>query len=254
MLLILFAQVSQTLCCEPGFPHGSVVKNLPAMQKTQEMWVLSLGPPYSSILAWKVPCTEELGRLLSRGLQRIEYSWTVMCYKLQNTNYEVSDSTYEIKALTFAFKIGLAPHTEGYNSCSWFLVLFSHSVVSNSSWPHGLQHARLPCSSPSPGACSNSCHSSQWCHPTISSSVAPFSCCLQSFPASGSFLMSQLFTSGDQSIGVSTSVLPKNIQAWFPLGWTGLISLQSKGLSKVFSNTTVQKHQFLVMVYIFIYV
>ena len=109
-----------------------------------------------------------------------------------------------------------------------------------------LQHSRLPCPSPSTGAYSNSCPLSQWCHPTISSSVSPFSSCLQSFPASGSFLMSQLFTSGGQSIGASasTSVLPKNIQDWFPLGFTGLISLLSKGLSRVFSNTTVQKNLF----------
>ena len=125
-------------------------------------------------------------------------------------------------------------------------VQFSHSVMSNSLWPHGLQHARPPCSSPTPRACSDSCPSSRWCHPTISSSVIPFSSCLQSFPASGSFQMSQVFASGGQSIGVSasTSVLPMNTQDWFPLGWTGWISLQSKGLSKVFSNTTVQKHQF----------
>ena len=123
-------------------------------------------------------------------------------------------------------------------------VQFNRSVVSDSLWPHGLQHARLPCPSPTPGAYSNSCPLSQWCHPTISSSVIPFSH-LQSFPASGSFPMSQLFASGGQSIGVSTSasVLPMNIQDWFPLGWTGWISLQSKGLSRVFSNTTVQKHQ-----------
>ena len=126
-------------------------------------------------------------------------------------------------------------------------VQFSHSVMSDSFWPHGLQFARLPCSSPTPRAYSNSCPSSQWCHPTISSSVVPFSSCLQSFPASGSFPMSQLITSSGQSMGVSASasVLPMIIQDWFPLGLTGWISLQSKGLSRVFSNTTVQKHQFL---------
>ena len=125
-------------------------------------------------------------------------------------------------------------------------LLFSFSVVSDPLWPHGLQHARLPCPSPSPRACSNSCPLNQWCHPAISYSVVPFSSCLQSFPASGSFLMSWLFTSGGQGIGVSASasVLPRNIQGWFPLGLTGWISLQSKGLSRVFSNTTVQKHQF----------
>ena len=109
-----------------------------------------------------------------------------------------------------------------------------------------LQYARLPCPSLSPGVCSNSRLLSQWCHPTISSSVIPFSSCLHSFPASGCFPMSQFFTSGGQSIGVSASasVLPMNSQDWSPLGWTGWISLQSKGLSRVFSNTTVQKHQF----------
>ena len=122
----------------------------------------------------------------------------------------------------------------------------SHSVVSDSSWPHGLHCARLPCPSPTPGACSNSCPSSRWYHLTISPSVIPFSSCLQSFPASGSFPMSQIFASSGQSIGASTSasILPMNIQGWFPLGWTGLISLLSKELSRVFSNTTVQKHQF----------
>ena len=125
-------------------------------------------------------------------------------------------------------------------------IQFSCLVVSDSLRPHGLQHTRLPCPSLTPWAYSNSCPLSQWCYPTISSSVGPFSSCLQSFPASGSFQMSQFFTSGSQSIGVSasTSVLPMNIQDWFPLGWTGWISLQSKGLSRVFSNTTVQKHQF----------
>ena len=105
---------------------------------------------------------------------------------------------------------------------------------------------RPPCPSPTPGVYSNSCPLSRWCHPTISSSVIPFSSCPQSLPASGSFPMSQFFASGGQSIGVSSSasVLPMNIQGWFPLGWTGVISLQSKGLSRVFSNTTVQKHQF----------
>jgi len=125
-------------------------------------------------------------------------------------------------------------------------VQFSHSVVSDSLWAHGLQHARPPCSSPTPRVYSNSCPLSQWCHPTISSSVIPFSSCLQSFPASGSFPMGQFFSSGGQSIGVSASatVLPMNMKDWFPLGWTDCISLLSKGLSRVFSNTTVQKHQF----------
>ena len=123
---------------------------------------------------------------------------------------------------------------------------FSHSVVSDSLQPHGLQHTRPPCPSPTPRVSSNSCPLSRWCHPTISSSAIPLSSCPQSFPASGSFQMSQFFASGGQRIGVSASasILPINVQDWFPIRLTGWISLQSKGLSRVFSHTTVQKHQF----------
>ena len=130
-------------------------------------------------------------------------------------------------------------------------VQFSCSVVSNSLWPHELQHARPPCPSPTAKVYSSSCPLSRWCHPTISSSVFLFSSCLQFFPTSGSFQMSQFFASGGQSIKVSASapVLPMNIQNWFPLGWTGWISLQSKGLSRVSSNTTVQKHPALSFLY-----
>ena len=122
----------------------------------------------------------------------------------------------------------------------------SRSVMSDSLWSHEPRHTRPPCPSPTPRVHPNPCPLSRWCHPTISFFVIPFSSCPQSLPASGSSQMSQLFTWGDQSIGVSasTSVLPMNTQDWFPLGWTGWISLQSKGLSRVFSNTTVQKHQF----------
>ena len=129
--------------------------------------------------------------------------------------------------------------------CNIISVQFSRSVMFDCLQPHGLHHARLPCPSPTPRACSNSCPFCWWCHPTISFSVILFSSCLQSFPSSGSFLVSQFLVSGSQSIGVSASAsaLPMNIQDWFPLGWTGSISLQSKGLSRVFSNTTVQKHQ-----------
>ena len=136
--------------------------------------------------------------------------------------------------------------TQAQSSIETGSVQFNHSFVSDSLQYHGLRHARLPCPSPTPRACSNSCPFSQWCHPTISSSVVSSSC-LQSFPASGSFLMSWLFTSGGQSTGASASasVLPMNIQSWLPLKFSGLISMQSKGLSRVFSNTTVQKHQFL---------
>ena len=138
----------------------------------------------------------------------------------------------------------------GSKLCFWQVEYKFSSVqslsVSNSLRPHEPQHTRPPCPSPTPGVHPNSCPLSRWCHPTISSSVFPFFSCLQSFPASRSFQMSQLFASGAQRIGVSaaTSVLPMNTQNWSPLGWTGWISLQSRGLSRVFFNTTVQKHQF----------
>ena len=130
-----------------------------------------------------------------------------------------------------------------YSSYIDHKLLFSCSVVSDSLQPCGLQHTRLPCPLLSPRVCSNSCPLTWWCHPTISSSVTPFSY-PQSFPASGSFPVSQLFTLHGQSTGASASILPMNIQGWFPLGLTGLISLQSKGLSRVFSRGTIQKHQF----------
>ena len=148
------------------------------------------------------------------------------------------DSILKSRDITLPTKVHLV---------SW--VQFCCSVVSYSFWSHELQHARLPWTSPTPRVYPNSCPLSQWCHPIISSSVIPFSSCLHSFPASRSFQMSQFFASGGQNIGVSasTSVLPMKTQDWFPLGWTGWISVQSKGLSRVFvSNTTVQKHQFFV--------
>ena len=143
-------------------------------------------------------------------------------------------------------------HTDGQKiykkmfNVAVYSVQFSCSVVSDSLWPHGPQHSRPLCPSPTPRVHLNPCPLSQGYNPTISSSVVPFSSCPQSFPASGSFPMSQLFASGAQSIGVSasTSVLPMNTQDWFPSGWTGWISFQPKGLSRVFSSTTVQKHQF----------
>ena len=124
------------------------------------------------------------------------------------------------------------------------MLFFSSSVMSDSLQPHELEHVRLSCPSLFPGVCSNSCPLRRWCHPIISTSVIPFFSCLKSFPASGPFQMSQLFTSSGQSTGASASVLPMNIQGWFTLGLTGLISLQSKRLSRVFSNTRVRKHQF----------
>ena len=151
------------------------------------------------------------------------------------------------------YNVGLALRLTSLKVIMWLLwahqlssIQFSHSVVSNSLQPHRLQHVRHPCPLPTPKVCSNSCPSSQWCHPTISSSVVPFFSHLQSFPAWGSFPVSQFFTSGGQSIGISASasVIPMNTQDWFPLGFTGWVSLQSKGLSRVFFNTTVQKHLF----------
>ena len=146
----------------------------------------------------------------------------------------------------FSSRFRSFPASGSFPVSQFFLVQFSHSVVSDSLRPHESQHARPPCPSPTPGVYSNSCPSSLWCHPAISSSVIPFFSCLQSFPASESFPMSHFITSGGQCIGVSasTSVLPVSIQDWFPLGSTGWISLQSKGLTRVFSNITVQKYQF----------
>ena len=140
----------------------------------------------------------------------------------------------------------ISPSEHPLVSAQFSSVHFGRSILSNSLRPHRLQQARPPCPSPTPRVHSNPCPLSQWCHPTISSSVVPFSSCLQSFPASESFPVSQLFAWGGQSIGVSASasVLPMNTQDWSPLGWTSWISLQSKGLLRVFSNTTVQKHQF----------
>ena len=152
------------------------------------------------------------------------------------------DSDYEHLIAKFWHKLKkVGKTTRPFSS-----VQFSHSVVSYSPWPHELQHTRLPCPSPTSRVHPNSCPSSRWCHPAISSSVVPFSSLLQSLPASGSFPMSQLLAWGGQSIRVSAlaSVLPMNTQDWSPLEWAGWISLQSKGLSRVFSNTTVQKHQF----------
>ena len=166
-----------------------------------------------------------------------------------------------MRVILFHWSVVLAQWPTRNNKCSqlvfllqWMVfttltptsVQFSCSVMSDSLWPCEPQHTRPPCPSPTPGVHPNPCPLSRWCHPTISSSVIPFSSCRQSFPVSGSFPVSQLFTSGGQSIGLSasTSVLPMNTQDWSPLGWTGWIPLQSKGLSRVFSNTTVQKHQF----------
>ena len=204
------------------------------MRETQ---VLSLGledplekgkATHSSTLTWKIPWREEPGGLSPWSRKELD--------------------TTERHHFHYA-------HIKGqkkiWKQCLPFppfrSVQIRHSFLSNSLWPHELQHVRPPSPSPTPGVCSNLCPLSQWCYPTILSSVVPFSSCPQSFPVSGSLQMSQLFTSGGQSIGASASesVLPMNIQDSFSLGWIGWSSLQSKGLSRVFSNTTVQKHKLL---------
>ena len=172
-----------------------------------------------------------------------------LSYKVSGQIYS---SIYGIEVCVCVWKIYISPLNYSFpildivRQCSECTVQFSHSVMSNSLQPNGLQQARRPCPSPTPEVYSNSCPLSRWCHPAISSSVIPFSSHFQSFPASGSFQMSKFFASGGQSISISpsTSVLPMNIQDRFPLGLTGWIYLQSKGLWRVFSNTTVQKHQF----------
>ena len=183
---------------------------------------------HSSILAWKIPWTEEPGGLQSTGSKRVGHDWATSLTHSCLTSLYSRNQHNIMKQLTVS--------------------QFNCSVMFDSLWPRRLQDDRPPCPSPTPRAYSNSCPLSWWCHSTISSSVCPFSSCLHSFPASGSLQMSQLFISGGQSIRVSasTSVLPLNTQDWSPLGWTCWISLQSKRLSSVFSNTTVQKHQFFV--------
>ena len=167
----------------------------------------------------------------------VSYTWSIW--------YCTSTTPQQKKKQYVIFHYRSALTDEICNQFGWSDQI-SCSVMSDSLRPHELQHARSPCPSPTPGVHPNSCPLSQWCHPTISSSVIPFSSCLQSFPASRSFQMSQFLASGGSSIGFSpsASVLPMNTQDWSPLGWTGWISLQSKGLSRVFTNTTLQKHKF----------
>ena len=198
------------------------------------------------------------GMTLAKVREHWEPQCLPSCFKLEEPLPPGKSELYEGPKQYFWYSLGnlkqkpkgLLSHKRWEVSPSQGLVQFSsvqfsHSVMSDSLWPHEPQH-RPPCPSPTPRVHPNSCPLSQWCHPTILSSVVPFFSCPQSFPASGSLPMSQLFSSGGQSIGVSasTSVLPMNTQNWSPLGWTGWISLQSKGLSRVFSSTTVQKHQF----------
>ena len=172
----------------------------------------------------------------------VSHQFNIHALLLQEPSFQGNRNVSNSKSFIFPLSLVLS----GSISPSSDSVQFSRSVVSNSSRPHESQHTRPPCTSPTPGVHSDSRPSSQWCHPAISSSVLPFSSCPQSLPASESFPMSRLFAWSGQSTGVSASasVLPMNTQNWSPLGWTGCISLQSKGLSRVFCNTTVQKHQF----------
>ena len=190
--------------------------------------------------------------LYSFMMFKIEFAflryWSVLIFSPMYISYSYLLYSYLFFSYLFKFCIYIIVYYNvAHQSLLYFIsVQFSHSVVSDCLQPHELQQARPPCPSPTPGIHSNSCPSSRWCHAAISSSVVPFSSCPQSLPASESFPMSQLFAWGGQSIVVSAlaSVLPKNTQDWSPLGCTGWVSLQSKGLSRVFSNTTVQKHQF----------
>ena len=184
-------------------------------------------------------------RLLSMGSQRVGDNWATSLssmYQLTKIG-EKNQYLYIKECIKYRTLLRISFYLKVFIVCS---VQFSHSELSDSLWPHELQQARLSCPSPAPRACSNLCPLSWWCHPTISSSVIPFSACLQSFPASHSFPMSHRFASGGQNFGASALaiVLPINIQDWFPLELTCSISLLSKGLSRVFSNTTVQKYQF----------
>ena len=210
-----------------------MIENPPAKQET---WVRSWGweeplekeiATHSSILAWEIPWREEPGGLQTMQLQK---SWTWL-----SNETAVAAAAAGIRWVTTGYGRFRISSVQSLSRV-WLLAI---------PWIAACQ-AAIPCPLPTPGVHPNSCPLSRWCHPAISSSVVPFSSCPQSLPASGSFPMSQLFTWGGQSIGVSasTSVLPMNTQDWSPLGWTGWISLQSKGLSRVFSYTTVQKHQF----------
>ena len=179
---------------------------------------------------------------------RKKHYWLLLFYLLKNLCVVWGEFFFfliNIYKLSWFFPLNMEWKCDPLSK-KYISVQFSCSVVSSSLWIHELQQARPPCPSPTPGVHSNSCPSSQWCHPAISSSVVPFSSCPQSLPASDSFPMSQLFAWGGQSTGVSAfaSFLPNKTQDWSPLEWTGWISLQSKGLSRVLSNTTVQKHQF----------
>ena len=219
-------------------PHGLHYDRLPCPSPTTGVY-----PNSSPLSQWCHPTISSSVIPISSPLQSFPASESFPMSQFLHQVAKVLELQFQHQSFQWIFRlISFRIDWFDFLAVQFSSVQFSHSVVSNSSWPHESQHARPPCPSPTPGVYSNSSPLSQWCHPTISSSVIPFSSCLQSFPTSESFPMSQFFT----SVGVwtSASVLPMNIQDWFPLGWTGWISLQSKGLSRVFSNTTVQSHQF----------
>ena len=229
-------------------PHLPVLTRTPVTLEDKEM------ATHSSVLAWRIPGTGEPGGLPSMGSHRVGHDWrdTASAVILDQASSWEPHLNLKKYIFNFNWRIIALQYCVGFCQTTVWIshrfssVQFSSSVVSDSLQPHESQRARPPCPSPTPRDYSNSYPLSRWCHPAISSSVVPFSSCPQSLPASGSFPMSQLFASGGQSIGVAASatVLPMNTQDWSALGWTGWISLQSKGLSRVFSNTIVQKHQF----------
>ena len=261
---------------------GSVVKNLPANAGDTRDWFHPWVGEISWRRAWQPKPVFLLGESRGQkglvgygpmGLQRIKHNWAhsicllssnlrqlilslPICHIIGHSGSITRISGFlEVEELVEAGQTTTLTAASNYTHTSIHCLLHfnlpfssvqSLSLLSSFLRPHGLQHTRLPCPSPTPGVYSNPCSLCWWCHPTISSFVIPFSSCPQSFPASECFPMNQLFASGGQRTGVSasTSVLPMNTQDWSPLGWTGWISLQSKGLSRVFSNTTVQKHQF----------
>ena len=255
-------------CSTPGF---SVHHQLPELAQTQcpsSWWChpiisSSVIPFFSCLQSFPASWSFALNQFFALGGQSIGPSALVLLMNEYSGLIPFRIDWFDLHAVQGTLKSLFQQHSSKasilWNSAFFMVQLsypyiqFSNSFVSDCLRAHELQHARPPCPSPTPGVYPNSCQThwvytnslSQWCHPTISSSVFPFSC-PQSFPALGSFQMSQLLASGDQSIGVSalTSGLPMNTQDWSPLGWTSWISLHSKGLSRVFSNTTVQKHQF----------
>ena len=243
---------------------------------------------YSSFLVWRIPWMEEPGRLQFMGSKRVRHNWatSLFFFSIFDVHHQTSvcrerlwwkknffiNKFFETQRKRIIRSTACTSQEHHWNTVplkttwqipilfidylkkiDYFSVQFSRLVLSDLMKPHEPQHARLPCPSPTPGVHPNPCPSSWWCHPTISFSEVPFSSCPQSFPASVSCPMSQLFASGGQNIGVSasTSVLPMNTQDWCPLGWTCWISLQSMGLSRVFSNTTVQKHQLFTLSFIY---